>query len=294
MNTDQLTRLANDTLSIAVHAHGAELWSIRLGETEYLWQADPAFWKRHSPVLFPIVGSLAGSAYRVDGVEHPMSQHGFARDMDFELIAKTDTEVWYRLVSSDETLAKFPYPFRLEIGYRVEHKAVRVMWRIENPSDKRLDFQIGAHPAFYFRGRAKDGVKGYFSFDNSYALRYRLIGRNSCADVAHDYLAATDQKRMLPITADTFSRDALIFEEGQIRSVTLHDADRKPYLRMRFSAPLVGLWAPSAESPFVCIEPWYGRCDREDYAGEFADRDWMRHLDPHAKFEADYTIEVLE
>lgn len=48
--------LKNDILSIAVDNHGAELTSINKNGVEYLWQADPAFWKRHSPVLFPIVG----------------------------------------------------------------------------------------------------------------------------------------------------------------------------------------------------------------------------------------------
>ena len=55
--------LKNDILSIAVNNHGAELTSIKKNGVEYLWQADPAFWKRHSPVLFPIVGSVWDGNY---------------------------------------------------------------------------------------------------------------------------------------------------------------------------------------------------------------------------------------
>ena len=107
--TNDMHTLKNDILTIQVRKHGAELTSIRKGETEYLWQADPAFWGRHSPVLFPIVGSVWEKRYRVDGVEYEMGQHGFARDMDFSFVDGNDAEVRYRLESSEETLAKYPF-----------------------------------------------------------------------------------------------------------------------------------------------------------------------------------------
>ena len=71
--------LKNDILSIKVDRHGAELCSIRdHSGREFIWQADPAFWKRHAPVLFPIVGSLWEKKYRIDGKEYTLGQHGFA------------------------------------------------------------------------------------------------------------------------------------------------------------------------------------------------------------------------
>ena len=287
------TILKNKELTLRVNAHGAELSSIRHNDTEYLWQADPAFWKRHSPVLFPIVGSLNEGTYRVDGKEYHLSQHGFARDMDFAPVSHKDDEVWYRLTSDEETLKKYPYAFVLKIGYKIEGKKIHVMWRVENPSDREMDFQIGAHPAFYYRGAEKEGTKGYFILDNTRNLKMTLIGGKGCADVEHHHPAPLNAERLLPIQADTFSRNALIFEEGQIREITLTDSEKVPYLKMTFSTPLVGLWAPSADSPFVCIEPWYGRCDRMGFVGEFKDRDWMQHLQPKGVFEGGYTIEIL-
>ena len=293
MALNQDSTLSNGELTIKIKAHGAELSSIRHDDTEYLWQADPAFWKRHSPVLFPIVGSVSEGRFRVEGHEYKLSQHGFARDMDFELISATDNEVWYALHSSDETLAKFPYKFTLKIGYKIEGRKIHVMWRVENPAEEMLDFQIGAHPAFFYRGDAENGTKGYFKLDRTDDLRVTLIGEKGCADVDHHYPAKLDTEGLLPIEADTFDRDALIFEESQLREVTLMDSHKKPFLKMSFTAPLVGLWAPSKESPFVCIEPWYGRCDRMNYCGEFKDRDWVNHLKPHATFDAEYIIEIL-
>ena len=107
-----MEKLSNGILTIEVSSHGAELSSLKCGDTEYLWQADPAYWKRHSPVLFPIVGSLWNGKCRIGGKEFEMSQHGFARDMDFTLVSKTDNELWYRLVSDESTMRKYPFPFR--------------------------------------------------------------------------------------------------------------------------------------------------------------------------------------
>ena len=108
--------LTNGILTVNVKEHGAELSSIIKNGTEYLWQADPAFWGRHSPVLFPIVGSVWEAKYRVDGKEYALGQHGFARDMDFELVSRTDAEARFRLVSNQDTLKKYPWPFVLEIA----------------------------------------------------------------------------------------------------------------------------------------------------------------------------------
>ena len=118
--------LKNDILSIKVDRHGAELCSIRdHSGREFIWQADPAFWKRHAPVLFPIVGSLWEKRYRIDGKEYTLGQHGFARDMDFHLISSDENTLWYELQSDAETLAKYPYAFTLRIGYKLNGNKIQ-------------------------------------------------------------------------------------------------------------------------------------------------------------------------
>ncbi len=134
--------LSNSELTIKVSPHGAELCSILHDGKEYLWQADPAFWKRHSPVLFPIVGSVWENEYRHEGVSYALTQHGFARDMDFELMLELEDEVRYRLVDSEETRKKYPFPFCLEIGYRIEGKKIEVLWKVINTGTREMHFQI--------------------------------------------------------------------------------------------------------------------------------------------------------
>lgn len=323
------TVLSNGVVTIAVSNDGAELTSIKKDATgrEYLWQADPKYWKRHSPVLFPIVGSVWDGEYRSKGqkgilqagepyVERSfkMGQHGFARDMVFQLVdnepdAEGNPQLLYVLRSNEETLKKYPYRFRLEIGYVLKNNAVEVVWRVMNPSrEEELKFQIGAHPAFYWPlfdnetiaagVEAQDAVlaqgkeRGYFRLgQEARILKKSVITERGCVDPAQSGEVQTDAEGYLKLDTETFGRDALIFEQGQVQTVTLCGEDKKPYLTLESEAPLMGLWSPPGKNaPFVCIEPWYGRCDRVHYAGTYEEKDWVQTLAPLGVFEARYRI----
>lgn len=294
-----MENLSNGTLSVEVSGHGAELCSIRKNGIEYLWQADPEYWKRHSPVLFPIVGSLWNGVYRYGGEEYAMSQHGFARDMDFSLTGKSANDVWYRLEADEATLKKFPFRFVLEIGYRLEDNKIHVLWRVHNADSKTMYYQIGAHPAFYYPDFSPSAeFKGYFSFGKTGAsvcndLEYILIKEKGCADPAAVYRRRLEEGK-LPIDTHIFDKDALILENGTVNRVTLHAPSGKPWLSLTFDAPEVGLWSPPfRNAPFVCIEPWYGRCDRADFTGEISERDWIQSLEAGETSEKSYTIEIF-
>lgn len=298
--------LSNDYLTISVDEHGAELHSIATSEHEYLWQANPAFWARHSPVLFPIVGRVWNDVYRVAGQEYSLGQHGFARDSRFTLVSRTETEIFFALESNEETLKKYPYTFRMEVGYRLHEHSVDVIWRVTNPAEKTLDFQIGAHPAFYwphFAGAddqpyTEENMLGYFRLSKAGVpvagpLRRSTITEKGCVDPKASTEVKLEENGLLPLDFSLFAKDALVLENAQVDCVELLHRDGSPYLKVEFSAPLVGLWTPpSKHAPFVCIEPWYGRCDRVGFAGEFAERDHINHLAPHSTFESCYTITI--
>lgn len=304
-----MVTLSNDKLSIAVKEHGAELASIRKGEREYLWQAYPEYWKRHSPVLFPIVGSLWNGNYYSHGETFQLGQHGFARDMDFRLVSQSETEVWYELASSAETKRLYPYDFLLTIGYRLHDNVVDVVWKVKNTGVEKMSFQIGAHPAFYWpllsdetiaegvaamdARLAEDSNRGFFLFEpKADKVTSSLIMEKGCvgADVSKEVEL---EDGYLAIDTDTFNIDTLILENGQVEAVTLCDKDKNPYLTLKFDAPLVGLWSPPGKNaPFVCIEPWYGRTDDVGYNGYYEDRKWIQHLDMGREFVSTYQIVI--
>lgn len=284
--------LSNDLLTVEVFSAGAELQSIVNNRThhQYLWQGDSRFWGRRSPVLFPIVGAVWQGKYRMDGNEIPMGQHGFARDMEFTPMENVpEDEAWFFLESSEETLSRYPRRFRLEIGYRLQGERLTVMWRVRNLDSRPMDFQIGAHPAFNLpEFNASDPVHGYFNFDNRTPRRQTIVEKGCVGEGEKDVV--TDAEGMLPIGAETFADDAIIFADGQVHRVSMLDKSRRPYLSLLFRAPLVGLWSPSADCPFVCIEPWWGRADRVGFCGEFSQREWISRLEPGETREFSYMI----
>ena len=288
--------LSNDKISIQIADHGAELTSIVANETEYLWQADPKYWGRHSPVLFPIVGRVWNNVYHCKGKKYELGQHGFARDMDFQLSYEEENALIYSLESNEETLQKYPFPFVLEIGYRLKGNRIEVMWSVQNTGNKTMYFQIGAHPAFYYRDLdPATSERGFLDFGkNKKTLEFVFPTEKGCTPEKRETL--TLNEGMLELTPATFQCDTYIFENNQLKKITLTDKQKNPYLSLEFESPLVAVWSPSVahpDVPFVCIEPWYGRCDTVGYHGEFKDRRWMQALEPDKSFEASYSI-VLE
>lgn len=292
-----MKRISNEQLSVCINDKGAELCSVVRNSDgrEFLWQANPEYWGRHSPVLFPIVGSLWNKEMHQDGVVYHMNQHGFARDSEFELIAESSESLRYRLKSSEATRKMYPYDFELEIGYRLDGNKIAVEWQVRNTGAGKMHFQIGAHPAFNYKDYEKAGdVMGYLKFDTAHdSYRLSLLGQKGC--LSNRTMELKADKGLIPITKNTFSIDTLLIEHHQVQSVELLDSAKCPYLRVSFDAPLIGIWSPRKDeyAPFICIEPWYGRCDREEYTGEYADRDWTQHLESGEVFNAGYTIEIL-
>jgi galactose mutarotase-like enzyme len=291
--------ISNGTLTVQISAHGAELQSIRKDGKEYLWQGDTKFWGRRSPVLFPCVGRVWDNHYHHLGNTYEIGQHGFARDMDFGLTYKGGDGAVYWLENTPDTLGKFPFPFRLLIGYLLEGNSIVVKWRVENTGALEMPFQIGAHPAFYYpQFDAESEERGYFQLErtasSSAPLEYTSPVEKGCASPERHPLTL-DADGLMPLNIHTFDCDTYIFEDKQLRRVSLLDRDRHPYVSLEFDTPLVALWSPAKahpDCPFVCIEPWYGRCDSVGYQGEWADREWMQKLAPGEVFDVSYRITI--
>lgn len=287
-----MIELANDRLILRIQEQGAEMCSLvkRATNQEYIWKGDPQYWKRHAPVLFPIVGSVWGNEYRIEDQTYHLSQHGFARDNRFEVLMASPEKAVFQLKSSTKTLEVYPYPFLLKITYELQERAVKITWTVENPSDETIFFQIGAHPAFNYPGfKKEDTVKGYLQTGTE-QLAYRLLGEKGCLHTSESYTLKAEDG-LYPLQPALFDNDALVIENNQVRKVTLLDKEKQPYLTVTFDTPVVGLWSPAQKNaPFLCIEPWYGRCDEEGYTGDFRDKAWINSLKPHQHFEKSYTI----
>lgn len=285
--------LENESLCVTFTEAGAEMIEIvdTVTKRNYLWYGDSAYWGRRSPVLFPFVGSVKNKEYLYDGKSYPMGQHGFARDMDFTMIEKNSDSIWFELVATEETLAKYPFKFKLQIGYKLTNREIKVMWKVINEDNKTMHFSIGGHPAFMcpIDGEGKQ-TDYYLVFDNEKDLVYSKLSGNGLVEI--EGLSLATNGGVMPIGEHLFDEDALIIEGNQCHEVSLAGPDKKTYLTVKFDTPLFGVWSPAKKNaPFVCIEPWYGRCDKESFNGSLEEREYGHALESGEVFDVSYVIE---
>ena len=288
-----MVELRNEQLSVVVSEKGAELQSIKdAGGKEYLWQADPNFWPRHSPILFPIVCSVNNDTYSVDGKEYHLPRHGYARDTEFKLIAQNDRKVTFALESSEETKKVYPYDFTLSISYVLEGNKIGVIWHVHNTDTQEIHFQIGGHPAFNIPGmKAGDTQSGRIRLDNEEALD----GLKSYIDGSHEMIEipVEAEQGIIEFTDNTWRNDSVKIHKSQVHRAELLGTDGEPEVTVDFRTPVIAFWSPfGKQAPFVCIEPWYGLGDPRGFNGEFKDKPLMNHLQPGASFMSRYDITI--
>lgn len=277
--------LENDLLKIAVNTHGGELSSVfnKKENKEMLWQGDSAFWGRRSPVLFPVVGKYKDGKTTYMGKEYRSGQHGFARDSEFTLTEKTDSKLSFELTSNKETLLQYPFAFRLICSFELDGGKITVGWKVINTDDRKICFSIGAHPAFYCK-------KGETVLSmNGENIEYSLLNGDGLYTAPKYNL-----ENSFVLHDKVFDKDALVIENSGVGKVSLIDNSKK-YLTVNFDAKIFGIWSPAKKNaPFVCIEPWYGRCDAEDFNGDLTEREWSNSLNVGETWYKEYEIEIHE
>ena len=286
----------NERLSVTIAAHGAELSSIydKANDRELVWQADPAFWNRHAPVLFPNVGKYYGGHFTYNGTDYPMGQHGFARDTEFEQAASGENFVTYRLCADEESKKVYPFDFVLEITHRLNGNRLTVEWNVKNTDNKEMYFTIGGHPAFNVNVLPDTDFEDYSLVfkEGTEKLSYVLLDAESGTAIGDKVyeLELTDSKYALK--KDMFDKDALVFDGGQIEWAALALPDGKPYIALESKGfPNFGIWSKPG-APYVCLEPWCGRCDNKGFEGEISEKPGIIALKAGETFKKSYDIIV--
>jgi len=284
--------LENDTLRVTVASKGCEIRDVlhKKDNTHRMWNANPECWKRVAPVLFPLIGRYVDNKSIYNGKVYEMGQHGFARDMEFELVEKTDESLIMRLSADESTKVKFPFNFILEIEYHITGSEIKEIYRVINNDNKTMYFSIGGHPAF-IAPDGDDSMAGYRIRFNTNRITYHLLSEDGLMEAEEYELPLINNE--YEIAKDSFDKDALIIEGGQAGEVSLVK-DGKTFVTVRFDSPVFGLWSCKAKNvPFVCIEPWYGRTDAASFTGNLEEREYSNHIAAGEVFEKSFTIEYM-
>lgn len=281
------TTLTNLHLSAEIKQFGAELISLKTNQNkEYIWEGNPDFWGKHSPVLFPIVGTLKNNSFHYNGMEYHLSRHGFARDMEFELIDVTENSATFTIQSSEETEKVYPFEFELQIIYTLEENNLSIAYKVINNGKTAMPFSIGAHPAFALPNQFENYA---IAFEKDEPLEYYLLEDDLISNKTKK-LDVHDKK--IPLTYELFENDALIFKTVQSNALTILE-NEKPILRVHFEDfPSLGIWT-KRNAPFICIEPWFGYSDTNENSGNLIEKEGIQILESNEIFISKFSIEIL-
>lgn len=281
------TTIKNAYLIALINPKGAELISLKSEDKkEYIWEGNPDFWGKHSPVLFPIVGTLKNNSYHYNETEYHLSRHGFARDMEFKLVEKTENSVVFSLSSSEESRKVYPFDFEFQIIYTLDKNRLIVAYNIINKNNTIMPFSIGAHPAFALP-KPFENYALVFNHDEN-LISYELEN-----DLLSDKFTTIEMiDNQIPLNYSLFEKDALIFKKLKSKSITILE-NKNPLLRVQFdNFPNLGIWTKN-EAPFLCIEPWLGYSDTIHSSGNILEKEGIQLLEANKSFQCNFNIEIL-
>ena len=276
-----MIQLSNEYLTVVINEFGAEIQSIRDRSTnyEFIWQADPDYWKRHAPVLFPIIGRLKDQQYQYNGKVYTLGAHGFARDSRFEVVEQTETSATFELTNVGILAEIYPFTFRLVIQISLEHRQVLVQHFVTNTSTSMpLYYSVGGHPAFNVLQDANDEFQEVRVFiEQQGALEYVPLTDDGFVKISECIEVASVNQIL---KHQDFINDALIYHLKEPVRIVLEDA-RIQIEMMTQEMPYLGIWSPyPVKAPFVCLEPWAGLPDDWQHTGDFTKKAAIYSLEP--------------
>ena len=282
-----ITVLSNSTISATIKHLGAELISLKNTlNKEYIWEGNPVFWGKHSPVLFPIVGALQNDTYSYKDKEHSLSRHGFAREMEFKLVSSSSESATFSIESNLKTLEVFPFQFEFQIIYTLTASKIKIAYKVINRNDSELFFSVGAHPAIAL----SENFENYaIAFEKPEILNHYLLENNLISNKTKQIDVTTNP---LDLNYELFKNDALIFKQLASKSITILE-DERPYVKVSYNDfPSLGIWTVD-KAPFICIEPWLGYADTINNSGQLDKKEGIIKLNSRATFLAQFSIEIL-
>lgn len=287
--------LENDQLRVEIDEHGAQIMSIfeKTTSTEYLWQGDPTYWNGRAPLLFPICGRLIEGRFTYKGQSYDMILHGFIRNVDLTVSAKTETSISLTYSDNELTRAQYPFAFRYTVTYTLCGNTLDHKFLVENTGDDVLPFGIGGHPGFNIPLEEGTVFTDYYIEFADVKPARKLILTETCFMTDETEPFPLENGKIYRLHHDMFDNDA-IFLRDMASSVTLKSDKTTRAVTVSYTnMPYLGLWhKPKTEAPYMCIEPWNGLPADDGIVDDMATKKYMNRLDPGKSAEFGMAITI--
>lgn len=307
--------IQNEFLTAVVSEQGAEVQQLTDKATgkEYYWNGDENYWGGHSPILFPITGGLWDRQTLINSKPYAIPKHGFVKDEQWNLKEQTSNSVCFIYRDEKKHFDVFPYEdYELHVRYTLEGRSLKTDLQVVNCGKQPIHFQMGGHPGILLpEWDEHNSIDGYLRLEGKVESIVRAstqgcIEVKSEEDLVRDPLGhiiscQDNLKRypvpmldgLVPLCVDTFSNEALIFDE-QVTAVTVLDIHKAPVARISSSAPVWLFWSQQGQHcPFICCEPWYGLPDLQGFDGAIEQRPYIQTAQAGETWSGGYEVETF-
>lgn len=278
--------LKNEKLTVEISESGAEIKSIKCGETEYIWNAQKDIWAGSAPIIFPICGGLMDDKYVFEGKEYSLKKHGYLMNTLFQVESADATRAVFLHKSNDETKKSYPFDYEFRAIFTLSGSSLEVCYQVNNMGKSDMYFSVGSHEAYY----TPEGIEDYdVFFPEKETLESLTTAGNYIAD---SKLLIMKDSNVLPLYEKYFTVDALVFKGMKSRKATLRNRKTGKQISVEFpNADYFLIWhKPSAG--YICLEPWEGLPDSIHSDYDITKKEGIRKLPSGKVYKTSHKITV--
>lgn len=270
----QVYEIESKQFKISVLKKGAQLCEFinKLNNEAILWDSNPDFWAKHSPILFPNIGKIKNDFYTLQHQTYQLPKHGFVKDADWDLVNLDSNSITLKTCSTPQTLEMFPFDFEILVSFILLENGLKVEHLVKNTGLNSMYFSIGAHPAFKIPFHPDSNFSDYdLQFDkNEICNELNLTPDGFLLNTQNNLL---NQNSTIPLNEDLFYQDTVIIPDLKSRKLVVkhQKINEKQLVFSWHNFNYLAIWKPK-NAPFICLEPWQGLPDYNQQDGNWLNK----------------------
>jgi galactose mutarotase-like enzyme len=285
-----LHTIANDKITFVSDSYNIDPKILRFNDSDenYLAQ-DPPLSPPVTAICFPLLGTVPGGTYFVDGKEYAMGMHGFAHTSDFKAAEKDPRRIVYEITDDENTLKQFPYKFRLQVVYSVEGESLLTCYRVKNLDKKEMFFNVGGHPRYACPvGQGAAFEDYYLEFEKSESIS-NIVKSFGPLSIIEKFLSPDG--RTLRLDYRMFEKGCFCFHPFNSGVIALKNIKNSRALTLKVKGVShLQVWT-KPDAPYLAIEPWYGSITSlppKESEKDWKNRQGILRLQPGEEYSAAY------